>query len=164
MHFDCLFGNCQCFSCSYLLRCFVPYFCCIYGEAFLCSCWPSNFCQISSGTTPCFHAFHVGVPRFHFNVTSQPVHNFKINVSLSLIQLFLISWRNFVSLFYRCTPSCSLLRCQGGRGNQRPRRQTRDGSLLRSRAQQDHLGVGSTASWGRKSKISINYEIFHQII
>ncbi len=33
MLFDCLFGHCQCFCCSYLLRCFVPNFCCIYGEA-----------------------------------------------------------------------------------------------------------------------------------
>jgi len=29
------FCHCQCFCCSYLLRWFVPNFCCIYGEAFL---------------------------------------------------------------------------------------------------------------------------------
>jgi len=82
IHSDCIFGYWQWFGCLYLLWCYVPYVCCINYEAFLGSCWSSTFCQIPSGTTPCYHAFLYIILFFIFIEYSGSFTAFHIYVSL----------------------------------------------------------------------------------
>jgi hypothetical protein len=73
---------------------------------------------------------------------------------LKTIEIFLTVFC-FVFLVFRSPSSSPLLGFKGGGGDQRPGRSSGDGSLLGSRAQQDHLGVGVPSGRSRKGEPTV---------
>ncbi len=63
---DCLFGCCQCFWCSYFIRCIVQHFSSITRKTLFCFCWSSNFCKVSSSNTSSCNGIFLSFSCLHF--------------------------------------------------------------------------------------------------
>ncbi len=86
---ECLFGRCQCFWCSYFIRCIVPQFSSITPKTLFCFCWYSNFCEVSSSKTSCCNGIFLSFSSLHFFGYCGSLEAFHISVNLVCAAIWL---------------------------------------------------------------------------
>ncbi len=86
---DCLFGCCQCFWCSYFIRCIVPHCSSITLKILFCFCWSFNFCKVSLNKTSCCYGIFSSFSCPHFFGHCGSLEAFHIFVSLICAAIWL---------------------------------------------------------------------------